>query len=134
MHVKFALTHTLLALLILCDSLSVSQVVCQLGDLVCDCSVIYFLDKCGTMCIAVAARVITSVTAVSIGGCVVCWPWTFTLQILFLGFFNGGGVLRMLPRMRFFLEQCWTSNVSLQTAWSTVTDCNNDTRLEGHLQ
>lgn len=56
------------------------------------------------MCIAVAARVITSVTAVSIGGCVVCWPWTFTLQILFLGFFNGGGVLRMLPRMRFFFR------------------------------
>ncbi|KAF3841105.1 hypothetical protein F7725_006967, partial [Dissostichus mawsoni] len=46
------------------------KVVCQLGDLVCDCSVIYFLDDCGTMCVAVAARVITSVTAVSVGGCV----------------------------------------------------------------
>lgn len=72
--------------LILCDplSLSLSQVVCQLGDLVCDCSVIYFPDKCGTMRVA---SVITS--AVSIGGRVVCWPWTFPLQmLLFVCFFK----------------------------------------------
>lgn len=107
------LATVLLTPLTCCDSslspsLSVSQVVCQLGDLVCDCSVIYFLDKCGAMCVAVAASVITSVTAVSVGGCVVCWPWTFTLQILsfrFVGFFKrGGGVLRILPRMTLFFR------------------------------
>lgn len=66
----------------LCDpSLSVSQVVCQLGDLVWDGGVIYFLDNSGPTCVTVAANVLTSVTAVSIGGCVLCWLWTFTLQI-----------------------------------------------------
>lgn len=47
---------------------------CQRGDLVCDCSVIYFPDKCGSTYVAVAASVIPSVTGVSIGGRVVCWP------------------------------------------------------------
>lgn len=131
LYVKLTLTHgtfdssNFLWLL----SLSVSQVECQLGDLVCDCSVIYFLDKCGTMRVAVAASVITSVTAVSIGGCVVCWPWTFTLDSFV--FLMGDGVLRMLSRITFFLERCWTVK-SLQTAGSTITDCKNDTQFERH--
>lgn len=48
--------------------------VCQLGDLVCDCSVIYFPDKRETVCVAAAASVMTSVAAVSVGGCAVRWP------------------------------------------------------------
>ncbi|KAA8586704.1 hypothetical protein FQN60_000540 [Etheostoma spectabile] len=75
------------------------KVVSQLEDLVCDRNVIYFLDKCGTMCAAVAASVITSVTAVSIGECVVCWPWTLFDFFLFL-FLKWGRVLRILPRFQ----------------------------------
>lgn len=101
----------LLTPLILCDSsLFVSQVVCQLGDLVCDCSVIYFLDDCGTMCVAVAARVITSVTAVGVGGCVVCWPWTFVIQILSLHFFKWGWGSQDTAQGDFFLDRHWTIN------------------------
>lgn len=88
-------------------SLSFSQVVCQLGDLVCDCSVIYFLDKCETVCVAVAARVITSVTAVGIAGCIVCWSdhtSDLILLLLLISFFNRVRlVLILLPRM-IFLE------------------------------
>ncbi|CAI5643013.1 unnamed protein product [Oreochromis niloticus] len=94
------------------------KVVCQLGDLVCDCSVIYFLDKCETVCVAVAARVITSVTAVGIAGCIVCWSdhtsdlLLLLLLLLLILFFNRVRlVLILLPRM-IFLEPCWTLNIS----------------------
>ncbi|XP_039474791.1 janus kinase and microtubule-interacting protein 2 isoform X2 [Oreochromis aureus] len=94
------------------------KVVCQLGDLVCDCSVIYFLDKCETVCVAVAARVITSETAVGIAGCIVCWSdhtsdlLLLLLLLLLILFFNRVRlVLILLPRM-IFLEPCWTLNIS----------------------
>lgn len=79
--------------------------VCQLGDLVCDCSVFYFLDKRDTVCVAVAAGVITLVTAVSVGGCAVHWPVLTSDVFLFL--MGGGGVLRMLPRNAIYR---WTNN------------------------
>lgn len=54
------------------------------GHLTRDCSVIYLLDKYETSCVAVA---------VSPGGCVLSWLWTFTLQLFFVWgfFFNHGG-------------------------------------------
>lgn len=73
--------------------------VCHQGHLTRDCSVIYFLDKYETSCVAMA---------VSTGGCVVSWLWTFTLQLfLFRGFFfnHGGWILRMLPRIIYIYIQ-----------------------------
>lgn len=50
-------------------SVSVTQVLCQCGDLACDCSVIYFLDKHGS----VASRV-KPVTALNVSWtCLLCW-------------------------------------------------------------
>lgn len=74
----------------------VAEVVRQLGDLVCDCSVISFLDKREPVCAAVAAPVITSVTAVSTVVDVSC-VGLFTLQMLLFfglsfGFFKKTGV------------------------------------------
>lgn len=63
--------------------------VCQLGDLVCDCSVIYFPDKRGTVCVAGAASVLKPMTALNTRWmCLLCWPWTLTRQILFFFFFS----------------------------------------------
>lgn len=82
------------------------------------CSVIYFLDKCEASCVAVA---------VSTGGCVVCWLWTVSLQLFYLGDFfflnHGGGILRMLPRMIYTVYiHLSEHSMSLQTAQRTQTD------------
>lgn len=114
-----------------CLSLSVCllQVVCQLGGLICDCSVIYFPDKCGSMCVMVAARVMTSVTAVGggLGGCVVRWLWTFTPFIyifLLFGWFCSC----------FFFFNTGTRGVSQDAFQDDVVGrCNHVSRLLGAL-
>ncbi|XP_034538707.1 janus kinase and microtubule-interacting protein 2 isoform X1 [Notolabrus celidotus] len=69
-------------------------VVCQLGDLVSDCSVISFLVWCGATCMAVAAGVRASVAAVSVGGCVVL---AVDVLLLFFGLIGGSGFSGYCP-------------------------------------
>lgn len=98
------------------------------GHLTRDCSVIYFLDKYETSCVAVSP-----------GGCVLSWLWTFTLQLFLVrGFFliMVGGILRMLPRI-IYIQYIYIFFRALNVSWDSSEDVKRhsvDTQTNMHFQ
>lgn len=80
-----------------------------------DCNVIYLLDKYEASYVAVA---------VSPGGCVLSWLWTFTLQLFLVwGFFliMVGGILRMFPRI-IYIQYIYIFFRALNVSWDSSED------------
>lgn len=75
--------------------------------------------------------------AVSTGGCVVSWLWTFTLpSFLFGGFFffnYGRGILRMMPSVLYTVYIVWVFFRALNVSQDSSEDINGHT-VDTHME